>query len=299
MFKQQSYSTHHCTMLLRFLPVVLLLLTTACQADIMAPVRSELVVEGWIENGKPPIVVLTQTIPVSEEEQTMGDLGKYLVRWAKVTVSDGEKEVVLTGRYDDRYFPPFLYTTGNLMGEVGKTYRLTVEYNDFYATAETSIPSVPKVEKYTLTRNTDNDSLYHLKALLYDPPHERNYYQFFTQTNAENRHFVVAFMGTIDDALINERTEVPIYRGHQLKEVNYTPYFYLNEPVGVKCVQMDETAFRFWSAYMEAQSMNGNMFLTTFRNLPTNIQGGIGYWCGYGSTTKLLVPGSSPSTVIP
>ena len=81
----------------------------ACDdSDLTVDTPQSLVVEGWIENGEFPVVIVTKTFPVSTEYQSMADLSDYLVRWAKITVSDGEKSVVLTGLYDESYYPPYI-----------------------------------------------------------------------------------------------------------------------------------------------------------------------------------------------
>ena len=68
----------------------------------------EIVVEGWIEDGGFPVVMVTTSVPVSSEYEKWDSLEDHLVRWAKVTVSDGENEVVLTGKMDRNYFPPYI-----------------------------------------------------------------------------------------------------------------------------------------------------------------------------------------------
>lgn len=279
------------------LSLFLSFLLFSCTADLLPPPASTLVVEGWIENGKPPMVVLTRTVPVSEDKQSFDDLYAYLLRWAKVTVSDGEDSVVLTGRYDEDYFPPYVYTTGQLFGEVGKRYRLTVAYRDFYATAETTIPAPPREPYYTVQPSAENSNLLQVTARL-DLSNSSasssdnvwgkltpSYYQFFTHSHPENRHFVAAFLGTVNGQGLGNSVEIPIYRGHQMKEVKYTPYFKPHEPLRVKCARMDSTAYAFWKAYMDSQALSGNLFFSTFLNLPTNIRGGVGYWIGYGSVT--------------
>ena len=83
----------------------------SCEGDILPPQQSQMVVEGWIEDGGHPVVMLTSTVPVSEQETSIDSLGQYLIRWARVAVSDGERTVVLSGKYTKDYFPPYIYTT--------------------------------------------------------------------------------------------------------------------------------------------------------------------------------------------
>ena len=119
-------------------------LLTACETDMLSEGRSELVVEGWIGHGEFPVVMLTRTMPVSQHYQHPDSLAHYLLRWATVRISDGSDTVTLTGRYDEGYFPPYVYTTGRMRGRSGQTYTLTVDVDGFHATATTTVPPVGK-----------------------------------------------------------------------------------------------------------------------------------------------------------
>ena len=84
-----------------------------CSFPDMHGYRPEIVVEGWIEDGGYPVVIVTTTVPVTDEFKEWGSLNDHVVRWAKVTVSDGEREEVLTGKMDKDYFPPYVYYCKN------------------------------------------------------------------------------------------------------------------------------------------------------------------------------------------
>ena len=92
---------------------------TGCAPE---PVDEHIVIDGWIEDGGYPIVILTSSLSVEEGAVWSQDnLRKHVLTTATVTVSDGENSVVLMGKKDDRYFPPYIYTTSWLKGEAGKT----------------------------------------------------------------------------------------------------------------------------------------------------------------------------------
>lgn len=268
---------------LLYISVIILLFVSCKEEDTFTPLPPDIVVEGWIENDRYPVVILTKTFPVSTEFQDPNNLEGYLVRWAKVTISDGENSVVLTGRYDKTYFPPYVYTTSWLKGEVGKTYYLTVEYDHFHATAKTTIPAPPQIDRYKVEKLPDSDKFYQITACFSDNPNEKNYYQFFTKTGVESNQFIGSYMGSIDDRNIKEHVEFPVYRGHAYNEDDYYPNFSEGETVAVMFAQVDETSYRFWDAYTKSQVLNANMFLSTSTSLPSNISGGKGYWCGYGA----------------
>lgn len=271
--------------------VLLTLCLTACDdsGDISIDTPQSLVVEGWIENGEFPVVIVTKTLPITTDYQSMADLSDYLVRWAKVTVSNGEKSVVLTGRYDESYYPPYVYTTSYLRGELGKSYSLTVEYENQTLTSTTTIPNtLPVLDRYKIEKCEGSESQYQIKACFYDNPNEKNYYLFFTQTGLESNHFLSSYLGAVDDNMIADYTEYPVYRGQRYDNTDYTPYFEKGEIVSVKLAQVDRSSFLFWDQYTKSQSLNTNMFLSTTTSLSSNISGGVGYWTGLASVISLL-----------
>ena len=278
---------------LLYILVVLFLLTGCSEGDTITPQPSVMVVEGWIENGKFPVVILTKTLPITSELQDPNNLEQYLIRWAKVTISDGKNKVVLIGRYDETYFPPYVYTTSWMRGEVGKTYYLTVDYQDFHAQAQTTIPAPPVVDEYRVEKvpNSSKEQ-YQITACFRDNPNEKNYYQFFTKIGLESNQYIASDLGSIDDSHIREYNEFPVNRSRTYYNAeDYISYFTKDEVVAVKFAQVDETSYRFWDAYTKSQSLNTNMFLATTTSLPSNITGGKGYWCGYGAVTKYLIIG--------
>lgn len=251
---------------------------------------AQLVVEGWIEDGEFPVVLLTHSIPISSDPQLSSELGQYVIRWAKVTVSDGNESVVLTGKPDNGYFPPYIYTTGRLRGEAGKTYSLTVEYDNRRAQAVTTIPLSPAQCSLKVSECPAADTLYRITATFTDNPAEKNRYQFFTRTGTTVKQFQASYLGSIDDALLDGTTEFPVYRGRQLNEGRgYTPYFSLNDTVSVKFAQVDGVSFRIWDSYTKMLSLSGNAFLSTSTDIESNIEGGYGYWCGYNSQTHNII----------
>ncbi len=273
--------------------LTMLFLLAGCQeGDTITPQPSALVVEGWIENDGFPIIILTKTLPITTDFQDPQELEQYVIKWAKVTVSDGKNSVVLTGRYDKTYFPPYVYTTSWLKGEVDKTYYLTVEYQSFHAQAKTTIPAPPVIDEYRVEKIVGSpNEQYQITACFKDNPNEKNYYQFFTKIGLESNQYIAADLGSIDDSHIRESNEFPVYRSRTYNTENYTSSFNKGEIVAVKFAQVDETSYRFWDAYTKSLSLNTNMFLSTSSSLPSNIIGGKGYWCGYGAVNHYLIIG--------
>jgi hypothetical protein len=268
-----------------------LFLLTGCvdDSDRLESDVSHFIVEGWIEDGGFPVVILSRSLPLSTDYQDIDSLSDYLVRWAKVTISDGTDSVVLTGKYDKGYFPPYIYTTSRIRGKAGKTYYLTAEYRDLRATAQTTVPAIPDNCSFRVERCAGSDTLFQIRAHFKDNPDEKNYYQFFTRVGTDTKQYQASYLGSIDDGVLKGETDMTVYRGHQLSDKDYTPYFLADDTVSVKFAQVDETSFRIWDSYTKIQSLSSNMFFSTSSDIESNITGGYGYWCGYGTITDYIV----------
>ena len=75
-------------------------LPVACERGFGDAAEPQLVVEGWIDSGRFPVVVLSRTVPITDDYQPTGQLADCVERWARVAVSDGEREVSYTPAYD-------------------------------------------------------------------------------------------------------------------------------------------------------------------------------------------------------
>ena len=269
--------------------MLLLAALTGCEKDVLPPHKSILVVEGWIEDEGFPVVILTESLPVSQEYTSLDNISDYLVKWAKVTVSDGEQTEILIGKYEKGYFPPYVYTTSRIKGKAGRSYTLTVEYGDYYATAATTIPEPPTIDNISIKKCADADTLYQIDLTFQSKP--SNYYQIFTRVGGDNRQFIASYLGCYDGKVLSPQSTLPVYQGYKRtgKSSYYTPYFHYNDTLAIKLANLDEAGFRFWDSYTKNLSLQGNLFLASYVNSPTNINGGIGYWCGMGTDTKNLI----------
>lgn len=263
-----------------FLYILCALLLAACQRESQ-PQKPQLVIEGWIENGDYPHVAITTSLPVELGKQiTTPDLVEHVAREAVVTVSDGEKTVQLEGQVNLGIFPPYYFTTTQMKGEVGKTYSLRVEYQDYVATAQTTIPQPVPIEK--LYVDEIKDGLATVKCGFTDPPEPGNYYKLFTKTLGEDADYVSTVLGVVSDEDLNGYTELFIYSSQRFMDVWGQPNVREYDVLRVKLCTMDKASFEFWSAF--DMTVLGTAF-----NLRSNgsiydamIQGAKGYWIGYG-----------------
>ena len=259
------------------------------QSDVASLTNSPIVVEGWIGSGDFPVVMLSLPFSVSSNYRKADNLKDYVLRWAKVTVSCDDDSVVLIGKYDKSYFPPYIYTTGRLRGQTGKAYQLKVEYDGKIAYASTYIPDTPAECTFRVEKCQDSDSLFLIMAHIANSTETPAYYQLFTSVGVQSNHYLLSYLGSIDSQQYIKEIDCPVYRGHQYDNKDYTPYFHINDSVSLMCARVDSISHRIYDSYSKELTLSGNMFLSVFSNLATNIEGGYGYWCGLAAIQRNII----------
>ena len=253
----------------------------SCYENIETSSKSQLVVEGWIDSGSFPVVKLTKTIHFGKKEAIeLDSLSKYVERWAKVSISDGEHTEVMVGRYDKRYFPPFVYTTYNMRGEVGKEYTLQVETPDgIYAEAKTTIPDVEVIDSFKI-EPAEVDTLFQIYA--YTKCKRRC--KFFTEVVDKNTEFFSSELGLLDAGMIGADGKVSVRRGRSNMVKDNIRYFKPGETVRIKFSTLDDVSYDYWRSFEDMVALSRVPLVPVNTNLKSNVKGALGYWCGYGST---------------
>ena len=263
----------------KFLHIVLVLALVAC-AKTEQVGDSQLVVEGWIENGGHPVVMVSESIGIATGKAISSkEILGHIAKWAKVTVSDGTNTEILTGIPDSRYFPPYIFTSSKITGEVGKSYSLTVEYKDYKVEAETRIPDPVPIEKVYVQSVTDTTAS--LRVCFTDPPQKGNYYKVFTKTEEKDSHYHPSAMTNISDESLNGYTEVIVYSTQRLMDSIDMPNIHLGDVMWIKLCTMERKNFEYWNNF--EMMLASNAFNTFYENDMSNyVKGGVGYWAGYG-----------------
>lgn len=255
----------------------------SCDGDNVIYAEPQLVVEGWIDAGGHPIVLLSKTIQPSMEYQDMSVLNDYAVRNARVVVNDGQRDYVLTGRQDDNYLPDFVYTSEELTGEAGKEYTLTVDYDGHHAVAVTTVPAPVGISFFEIKPKDGADSLYGINAFFEDDKAEGNYYKFFVKIEGKDKFYLSSFLGLINGSVLGDDTEVPVYKGVKIPWDEFESFYYPDEVVNIKFAHIDEVSYNYWNDFEELASFSRNPFFFVDSKIRSNIDGGQGYWAGYGS----------------
>ena len=257
--------------------ILLVMALAACSRD-GADVPEKLVVEGWIEEGRAPVVYVTTSLVPKEEPESLEDIGSHVVRWARVAISDGEEEVILTGTASKRFYPPYAYTTSKMVGKVGKTYRLTVEYSGVHAEASAVVP--PSRELSSIEAVKQPSGRYLIRAAF---PETEGCSRFFHRIEKVDSTFIPSPLAYSDGSV----RETIIRPGKSIGRADdHAGGFASGERVQVKFCTMDKGMYNFWQAFEEQAYLADVPVFTLDGNIPGNVSGDrvIGYFAGYGCT---------------
>lgn len=298
---------------------------SACTTDITIDIPTpdpKIVVEGSIEPGLPPIISLTSTVPFYGEIN-FNELDNFYVHDADVVVSDGVNSVTLV-EYCLADLPPeliplvatflgidldstggfavnfCLYTVPDIftgfpefVGEIGKTYNLNIQYEDQILTSSTTL--LPPVQPDSIfwmqaaAPNPETDSLVRLFIALSEPEPQGNFYRYFTQRN--NESFYPGFSSVFDDNLINGQSfNFTVDRGfNPTEDFSQGTYgvFWKGDTIVLKWCSIDFPTYDFWRTLEFDSGTDGPFSSATIAQ--TNINGGLGIWCAYGTALDTLI----------
>jgi len=264
---------------------------------------TQVVVEGAVETGLPPYVLLTSTISFFSTVN-LGTLQNSFIHNANITVSDGTKTVTLieytidTGNNNKFYI--YSVDTSNInnimLGQVNKFYTLTINTGGKTYTSFTKIPNPKGVDTMWFAPPVypgpkTPDSALQLFVNYTDPDTPGNCVRYFTARN--NQEFYPS--GIFSDEIVNGKVikNIALYAGYDDSlNVNADSliFFYPGDSVTLKWCEIDKPVYNFWNSYDFASNAIGNPFASPI-NLVSNItNGGLGVWAGYGSiyTSKVV-----------
>lgn len=285
-----------------FLILCCMMVLLSCEKDIqIEPSNNQpkLVVDAEIENGRPPLVVLSTSLSYFSTIDTATLFASY-VKDATVQLSNGTSTINLVRNEIKTQGGARLvfYTSplNNMMlGETGKTYQLTIKHNGQEYQSTTTIPNVTKtidsLWSDKVPNRPTNDSFRVLKGSIFDPPGLGNYIRYFTQVN--NQPFFPGFNSVFDDDIIDgKKYNITIDRGVNrnlpFERENYG-FFKLGDTITVKLTNIDKASFEFWRTWEFAFQSIGNPFSSPGVVKGNISNGALGAFCGYGSQYKTYI----------
>ncbi|MDR2040018.1 MAG: DUF4249 domain-containing protein [Bacteroidales bacterium] len=260
---------------------------SSCQREYTIETnQSQIVVEGWIENGDVARVIVTRSIPMSEMVDSSNFL-KYAIRSATVIVSDESDSDTLRMTSASQYLPPFLYVGEKIIGKEDGKYKLTVKYLNKTLTAETVIPPSVPIRKVQYIRTHPTDTIGNLSVEFTDPADQQNYYQIATLLDGYDQIFVPCLYGNLNDKnFVSPDVQIQVSRGITIfPKTNFEANFNDGDLIFVRLRTMTKEGFDFWNLWQNEIINAQNAIFPANSSLKSNISGGLGIWCGYGQHT--------------
>lgn len=257
-------------------------LSSCDDGDVLTPVPSLLVVEGWAEAGQSPHVLLTSSIALKQEYQSIDSLANHIIRYADVSISDGQQKCYLTGKARNKnYSFPFEYTTGQITCQEGHTYTLQIDYDDYHISATTTIPTSCQLD--TIFAVEVSPSLYKIVAIPSSSSNDSSNALFFVKNENTGGDYQYVPQNR------NNRGEIELFCPLQLGEDSGDQYFHSGEEIYVKYTNMPSEGKNFWTSYSEILTLSRNFLLPFTGKIDSNVTGGKGYWLGYNSSYYRII----------
>lgn len=211
-------------------------------------------------------------------------IADQLIPFGKVVVSDGEQEVILTGSLDTAYLPPYKYTSVNMVGQVGRTYTVTVKYKQFNATATTVIPPVATLDSLSVIADTSR--LVTVRGYMSVDSSQETYYALFLREYGQKQFLLCPLCVFSSAAAVNGQIQIPVTNPLATSDKSFNEHLFHQDSTTyqLKLARIDYPSYCYWQAYNNHILTSGVYFMPIYKNLPNNITGGIGNFSGLGST---------------
>jgi len=305
------------------LSIISLLFSCTKEVEIEIPgYKEQLVIDGSIETGQPPIVLLTK----SSDVYSPTDLSTFFnsfVSGAQISVSNGTTTFDLIEICSDN-IPPGSealvsellgvsiddlanfhicgYTSfdPSIFGEIGKTYTLSVIFEGQTYTAETKIEQPNPLTNVFWKPDGDLTTHGFSWATLADPPNQFDAYKWEVKRinldidgNPMDANFDEPFGPVFDDEFFDGMTFDFFYDnpfGYEDGVLDdYAGLYELGDTIVIKFSKIDENVYEFLEKKYIQLSTAGNPFATP-TNIPNNISGdALGIWAGYSPTFDTLI----------
>lgn len=280
----------------------LLFTLASCEKEVHINLQSvppRVVVQGEIETGNPPFVMLTSTMGFFSKVD-LSTLQNSFLHNAVVKVSDGSRTVTLKEYTIDSssfkfsfYSVDYLNPDDTMFGQEGKFYTLTIDYEGKSYSAVTKIPYPQGIDTMwfaepDFTGPNTPDSARQLFVNYTDPDTVGDYVRVYTSRGNEPFYYSSNF----SDEIVNGKTinNIGILGGYESTnaEMNRDSliYFFPGEDVTVKWCAVDKGVYTFWNTLDFAKGSAGNPFASPINPTTNLTNGALGVWAGYGTFFK-------------
>ncbi|RYY40613.1 MAG: DUF4249 domain-containing protein [Chitinophagaceae bacterium] len=289
--------------LLFLLPALLLL--AGCEKDIDFPlneVNPKLVVEATIENGQPPLVILSKSLGYFS---TLGidQLANSFAHGAEVEMSNG----TVTHRLKEYTVPvpntPYSVSfysidSTNLstafLGSLQTDYSLRIVFDGQTYAAQTRIPAITKrIDSiwWRVNSRDTTDGKVEVMVKATDPRGYGDYVRYWTQRDSER--LLPGRNSVFDDLVVDGTTyDLPIDPGIDRNGNNNgfdERAFKRGDTVTLKLANINRATYDFWRTMEYTYQSVGNPFAAPTRVLSNISNGALGYFGGYAAQYRTIV----------
>ncbi len=284
--------------LLYIIPV--LLFAIACEKDISVDLPtpdSKVVVDGYVENGLPPYLLLSRNSGYFEPIDS-ASINNNAEQDAIVVVNDGftrdtmfEVDTVING-----YNVKGIYLSTKMIGTPGRTYsiNITTKKGELIS-ASTKLNFPIPLDSIWFKVQENKDSLGFVWANLNDPDTLGNSYRWFAKRISKDPFFIAPLGSTFEDKFINgkkfdfayNRGSIPNSKADDDLNIE-RGFFKKGDTIVVKFCSVDYSTFEFWRDAENQIGNNGSPFAVP-SNIRSNINGGLGVWASYNPSYDTLV----------
>lgn len=303
-----------------FLFALLFVSLASCTKEVNIDIpgyKEQLVVDGSIRVGEPPIILLSKTSNIYAPT----DISAYLASFvgdAVVTVSNGSNTVTLTKvctdnlppgteAYAEAIFgmsiqelqqlpsPLCVYTSFDptIFGEVGKTYDLSISHQGKIYTSSTKIET-PKALDYLIWKAEPNaTNLGYLFGYMSDNASTSDNFMW-EMKNIGDPFYTKPFAPFFNDAFFNGLAfEFSLYNPMSFSDTTFADdqksYFKQGDTVVLRLSKLGSQEYNFFDKKYNQIFSAGSPFATPV-NVPSNVSGGaLGVWAGFSSWSDTVV----------
>ena len=266
---------------------ILILLLSGCikAVDSEDKFRYNLVVDGRIEQGRGATVMLSQSMPYREEYDEEA-FREVVIKWAKVTIIHNNREEVLVGRRVEDYPTGYIYSGSDILGEVGESYTLRVEYSKRVWEATTTI--VEPIELHDIEIIAIDEDNYTIEATLPATHHPCS----IDCAIGDSQYYAPTLLGSYAPSMTPRRITINRPMENFIRE-DIDIHFHHGEVVRLRVNTLTEFAYDYWRKWEDNFLNSVNPIFPSTSNLPTNISnGGLGIWAGYGTSYHRVTVGN-------
>lgn len=290
---------------------MLLMVMVSCTKEVeleQPHYERKIVVDGYIETGRPAHIFLTLSTPYLTHYDSASIRSSFL-NYAKITLSSsrGEEEILTIFR-EKNFFPPFVYKSVKIKGEAGVQYELKVEVGGRELSAFTTIPEALPVVATRVNAQTDTTGYLEFAV---EPSGQKNQYLFTrvaSRLEDEELHPSFEPLALLEkekySAPVWQRvlrsTESGLYLDNPSSEFydHYPRFEYdLRDTIKLLAGTVDSVSYEVLNSLFTDRNNQENPFAFNGSRIQSNINGGIGRWTGIGvSGIEEVVLGEVPLT---